>query len=80
MGKIKVGDWTNQGRVLFIDNVSEKIPDPICKVSSTMACTARLSELVLEDEPQSEIDARMEKIEKEKQRKELLKQLRELEE
>jgi len=53
---IEVGNWTNQGRVLFIDTKSSLIPDPICKVSATMKCSHRLSELFLVEEPQSEID------------------------
>ena len=56
MEKIKVGSWTNQGRVLFIDRRSELVPDPLCKVSSTMLCSHRLSQLFLVEKPQSEVD------------------------
>lgn len=79
MEHIKVGSWTNQGMVLFIDNVSESVPDPLCKVSSTMMCSHRLSELFLVDKPQEIIEKEMKKKELMKQKHRLLKELSEIE-
>ena len=66
---MKIGDWTNHGRLLFIDRICESIPDPLVKVSKSGFM--RLSELMLEDEPQSEIDRKL-KIKELKKEREFL--------
>lgn len=48
---MKVGDYTNQGYILFIDDISERVPDPLCKVSKTGLLSHRLSELRPMDAP-----------------------------
>ena len=73
---IKVGSFTNHGKVLFIDKISETVPDPICKMSSTKACSHRLSELILVDKPQSEIEREMKIKQLMKDKFKLLDQLR----
>lgn len=76
---IKVGSWTNAGRVLFIDTISELIPDPICKVSSTKLCSHRLSQLILLPEPQSEVDKKIRLKQLMKEKHELVTQLQKVE-
>jgi hypothetical protein len=80
MEQIKVGSWTNHGKVLFIDNISELVPDPLCKMSETMVCSHRLSELILVDKPQSEIDKEIKLKQLMKEKHGLLKQLKAVEE
>lgn len=76
---IKVGSWTNHGKVLFIDNISELCPDPLCKVSSTKLCSHNLSELVLIEKPQSEIDKEIKIKELKKLKFDLTKKLQSIE-
>jgi hypothetical protein len=42
---MKIGDYTTVGFITWIDNVSELVPDPLVKVSSTPLALYRLSEL-----------------------------------
>lgn len=75
---IKVGSWTNHGRVLFIDNISDLVPDPLCRMSTTKRCSHRLSELILVDKPQEEIEkeSKLKRLMKDKNF--LLKQIRDI--
>lgn len=56
METIKVGSWTNHGKVLFIDRISETVSNPLCKTSLTNLCSHRISDLVLIDKPEEEIE------------------------
>lgn len=65
MEQIKIGSWTQHGKVSFMDRVSELIPDPLCKVGVRFF---RLSELILVEKPQEDIDKeiRLKELHKEK--------------
>ena len=76
---IKLGSFTNHGKVLFIDSISELVPDPLVKVSSTKLCLYRLSDLILVDKPQTEIDKEQKVKELIKEKSKLLKQIIEIE-
>lgn len=69
---MKVGTWTNKGRVSFIDKISETVTDPLCKVGTDFF---RFSELVIEPEPEKEIIKKMTMKSLHKRKSELLKEL-----
>ncbi len=53
---VKLGDNTKYGKVTWIDNISEHVPDPLVKVEKIEGTRYRASELEkIPDEPKEEI-------------------------
>ncbi|MEO6304482.1 MAG: hypothetical protein ABIP51_15060 [Bacteroidia bacterium] len=73
---IKIGSFTNHGKVLFIDNISELIPDPLVKTSNSNLCSKRLSDLIEVERPQEDIDKEIKIKQLIKEKFSLLKQIK----